>query len=174
MPRTGVKGGEKLRAALILGRRGGGVKGVDVGFYKDARYPLFKTGRNGRKRSRGMDRPSALANTNEQGVPVTNVAAWNEFGTATIPERPFFRQANESVKPKLKRLLKLRTDPKRMIMDERSAGEFGLVCQAEVQKSIVRLREPPNAPSTRRIKGSSNPLIDTGFMRQSVTFRVIN
>lgn len=47
--------------------------------------------------------------------------------------------------------------------------QVGLIAVAKVQQKIVDVRTPPNAPSTIRKKGSSNPLIDTGAMRQSVS-----
>ena len=43
----------------------------------------------------------------------------------------------------------------------------------DVRRNITKLRTPPNAPATITKKGSSNPLIDTGTMRQSVRGRVI-
>ena len=43
---------------------------------------------------------------------------------------------------------------------------------ADVQRKIVALKDPPNAPSTIAKKGSANPLIDTGRLRQSIDFEV--
>lgn len=48
----------------------------------------------------------------------------------------------------------------------------GVVAVGMVQKYITELRTPPNAPSTIKAKGSSNPLIDSGALRQSVTYKV--
>lgn len=48
----------------------------------------------------------------------------------------------------------------------------GVVAAAKVKVYMTELRAPPNAASTIRKKGSSNPLIDTGAMRQSVTHQV--
>ncbi|BCQ68236.1 hypothetical protein PEQA60_22260 [Pseudomonas sp. Eqa60] len=48
----------------------------------------------------------------------------------------------------------------------------GVVAEAAVKVYMTELRTPPNAASTIRQKGSSNPLIDTGAMRQSVTHKV--
>ena len=52
--------------------------------------------------------------TMRKKTPVAAVAAWNEFGTETIPERPFFRTALEEAKPKVVALLKDEIDPRRM------------------------------------------------------------
>ena len=48
----------------------------------------------------------------------------------------------------------------------------GIVATGKVQQYMTDLRTPPNAPSTIAKKGSSNPLIDSGMMRQSVTYSV--
>ncbi len=50
--------------------------------------------------------------------------------------------------------------------------KVGVVAVGKVQKYMTDLKSPPNAPSTIKKKGSSNPLIDSGAMRQSVTFNV--
>jgi hypothetical protein len=48
----------------------------------------------------------------------------------------------------------------------------GVVASSAVKVYMTELKTPPNAASTIRKKGSSNPLIDTGAMRQSVTHQV--
>ena len=48
----------------------------------------------------------------------------------------------------------------------------GIVAVGKVQQYMTDLKTPPNAPSTIAKKGSSNPLIDSGAMRQSVTYSV--
>lgn len=48
----------------------------------------------------------------------------------------------------------------------------GVVAAGAVRVYMTELKTPPNAPSTIRKKGSANPLIDTGAMRQSVTHQV--
>ena len=48
----------------------------------------------------------------------------------------------------------------------------GLVASGEVKKYMTELKTPPNAASTIRQKGSSNPLIDSGAMRASVNYKV--
>jgi len=47
---------------------------------------------------------------------------------------------------------------------------MGVVVKGIVQQEIVEGDFAPNAPSTVRSKGSGQPLIDTGHMRQSVNF----
>lgn len=48
----------------------------------------------------------------------------------------------------------------------------GVTAVGKVKVYMTDLKTPPNAASTIRKKGSSNPLIDTGAMRQSVTHKV--
>ena len=144
-----VSGGHRFREHIVRVKAADGVHSIEVGFYKSARYP--------------------------DGTPVTNVAAWNEFGTQgrfPTPERPFFRQAIASARPKVHDHLK----DSRVALDGvgvRVAGEVGLIVENEIRDSITRLDSPPNAPYTIEKKGSSNPLIDEGFMRDSVTSKVV-
>jgi len=93
-------------------------------------------------------------------------------GFPPIPSRPFFRQALEAVEPEVVRLVERRVDSETMVAYPQLADEVGLTVAQAVQQRIVDLREPPNAPYTIAQKGSSNPLIDTGQMRLSVTWRV--
>ena len=44
---------------------------------------------------------------------------------------------------------------------------------ADVQAKIRDISSPANAPITKENKGSSNPLIDTGGMRQKITYKVV-
>lgn len=51
---------------------------------------------------------------------------------------------------------------------------IGLRIQADIQRTIQTLKEPPNAPETIRRKGSDNPLVDTGTLVQSIRYAVKN
>ena len=151
MPRVGVKvqrrGGKKLRKVLReIGK--GGISGIRVGFFSTARYQ------------------------DKNATPVAAVAAWNEFGTKAIPERPFFRRALSEAEDGIVDQLKNGIDPEKMTVDPFLAEKIGTYVQGEIQESITALREPPNAPETIAQKGSSNPLIDTNHMRGSVTYEV--
>ena len=142
---TQRRGGKKLQRLLREAGKGG-VSGVKVGFFSTARY--------------------------EDGTPVAAVAAWNEFGTETIPERPFFRNALAESERSVGRILQAGLDTKKMVVGERLAGRVGAHVQGKIQDSITALKEPPNAPETVRRKGSSDPLLDTGTLRNSVAWEV--
>lgn len=55
------------------------------------------------------------------------------------------------------------------IDNEKILQQAALLAEAELKKAIRNLRSPPNAPSTVAKKKSSNPLVDTGLLIQSVT-----
>ena len=144
-------GGDRLDRLIREARRAK-VPSVDVGFFSTARY--------------------------QDGTPVAAVAAANEFGVkladggAEIPERPFFRQAIARMEQDIMDVIESQMD--NGLLDPSAAGRVGAWAAGQVQASIVRLRTPPNSPATIARKGSSNPLIDTGHMRQSVTWQVVD
>lgn len=92
-----------------------------------------------------------------------------------IPERSFIRSGFDDRKKKLintankllERVLKLEL---RLDSFFRTFGEYVV---GELQDYMTSIKTPPNHPFTIARKGSSNPLIDTGRLRQSITFRVV-
>ena len=159
--RIKTRGGLKLKSAIRKAKR---IKSrsVEVGFVDSARYPPVHTGlRGGRK---------------QEPHYVATVAAWNEFGTRAggiggpTPERPFFRQALEKAPPVVREIVRENWDPEKPIITVQIAGLVGEQIKSEIQDSIRSLREPINAKWTVKRKGSSNPLIDTGFMLNSVSW----
>ena len=150
------RGGKKIQRLLREAGKGG-VSGVKVGFFSTARY--------------------------EDGTPVAAVAAWNEFGTETIPERPFFRNALAESERGVSNILAKGIDTEKMVVDEQLAGRVGEYVQGKIQDSIVALNDPPNSPATiaqKRKKlhgkkgtgGGETPLIDTGVMLHAVAWEV--
>ncbi|MNN26785.1 hypothetical protein D3C81_1403030 [compost metagenome] len=110
----------------------------------------------------------------EDGLTIATIAAVNNFGTAdgTIPPRPFLAPAIEKGSPQYRRLAELML-PKVMTgeMDMRTLLEqMGQLAEGHVKQEITDLRTPPNAPSTIAGKGSDNPLIDTGALRQAIHY----
>ena len=55
---------------------------------------------------------------------------------------------------------------------ESALDELGVLVKGLVQDEIVQGGFAPNAPATVLRKGSAQPLIDTGLMRQSVKYVV--
>jgi len=141
-------GGEKIQALFKQAGKGG-VKSVDVGVFAGAKY--------------------------QDGTPVALVATVNEFGSEDghIPERPAFRNANKSNEDSLIKIIKSNVDPETMVIDPVTAGEVGVAHESAVKKSIVDLKDPPNAASTLKAKApKANPLVDTGMYVRSVTHEV--
>ena len=55
---------------------------------------------------------------------------------------------------------------------EAALNRIGVVAKGIIQEEIRDGSFAPNAPSTIRQKGSAQPLIDTGQMRQSVNYAI--
>lgn len=121
--------------------------------------------------------PDNIPYPNEEGTNLITVAAVNEFGSAdgTIPERSYLRAGLNEKKAKLKTIWKT-TLAKQVLTGKmepiKALGIVGQWAQVVVQRKIRTLRSPANKPRTVKAKKSSNPLIDTGHMIQSVRFEI--
>ena len=162
MTRTHITGGAKAKTTLnrMIQAQQNGVKKIEIGFFASARYPPVTTGRNGGRK--------------QKPHPVAYIAAINEFGTKDghIPERPFFRKAVAAAPAVLKPLLAASVDAEEPAITRHTADLLGQAMTELIQIEITRLRTPVNADATILRKQSSNPLLDTGFLRQTVTHRV--
>lgn len=126
----------------------------------------------------GKDFPSDLASKGGKsgGLNVAEYAIVNEFGSEKvgIPERSFLRSTVDANRLKsrkrLRSLFNLITLGKMTV--EKALGLFGVEIVGKVKKTITNLRSPPNAPSTVARKRSSNPLIDSGTMRNRIKSKV--
>ena len=102
-------------------------------------------------------------------------ASANEFGTqdGRIPERAFLRKTFDD-DAAIKAVFDFGAqiyDKTGLIKDMLKAMGAKLV--SEIQKSIDSNIPPPNAPSTIKAKGGKDhTLIDTGRMRQGVTYKI--
>lgn len=110
----------------------------------------------------------------EDGLTIATVAAVNNFGSADgrIPARPFLAPAVENGAPEYRRLVELML-PKVMSGEmemQTLLAQMGQLAEGHVKQQITDLRTPPNAQSTIDKKGSDNPLIDTGALRQSIRY----
>lgn len=118
------------------------------------------------------------------GTPNVDKAIYNEFGTrggrsgggwgGPIPERPFMRNAmqnnrsryTEAMKSSVASIMTGKTNLRAIL------AKLGALAAGDIQKEITALQSPPNSPVTIALKGSSNPLIDSGEMRGSVTWKI--
>lgn len=101
-------------------------------------------------------------------------ALWNEFGTNRIPARPFLRTSMRNNRKKYLNIVQKKTNDvlAGRLNIRQLLNQIGILAQGDVQDSIVSGNWVRNAPSTIKQKGSSRPLIDTGAMRQAVTWAI--
>lgn len=101
---------------------------------------------------------------NELGSPINN-----------IPSRPFMTQAYEKYKRRLENSIddNYRLVQNRVLTTNNYLKTIGEIHTTQIKNTITNGNFIPNAPSTIAKKGSSKPLIDTGEMRRSVTYKVI-
>lgn len=91
-----------------------------------------------------------------------------------IPARPFISTTMDAKEQEIQQRIEQLTDqlfegkttPNKILTD------LGIRMERAIKRTIRVLRTPPNAPSTIMKKGSSNPLIDTGAMVQSIRYEV--
>jgi len=105
---------------------------------------------------------------------VTLPDTWN------IPSRPFFQYTWDNQVNKYKREIgeyyKNLADNNAVTADK-FLGSLGVMAVSDVRKTITdagSIFGIPNAWETVQIKESSSPLLDSGLMRRSVTFEVVD
>ncbi len=101
-------------------------------------------------------------------------AAFNEFGTRDIPERPFMRTAFDRNLKKYnamsrKNLAAVASGQKSLQRFEDALGEE---MKKDVIESIQNWRTPPNTTETAKEKGFNNPLVETGAMQRAVVVTI--
>lgn len=120
---------------------------VDVGWFEDARY--------------------------KNGQSVAAVMVANEFGTATAPARPLMRQSAAVIESKLPGFVARRSEE--VLAGKLTADEMvNRVGEALVSTVLTTLKAgnfEKNADSTISAKGFNRPLVRSGELGQSLTFR---
>lgn len=109
-------------------------------------------------------------------TPVAMIAAVHEFGSPEqgIPERPFMRSSMRANAQKYVRLNKINLVRilRGQLTTEQALGQLGEMAKGDVQDTLRNGDFAPLKQSTIDRKGSSKPLIDTGQLRQSVTYEL--
>lgn len=150
--------------------------------FKEARGARVKVGVT---ESVGREPKKTREGSAGEDLTVLLIAWWNEYGTHRtladgrrvqhVPPRSFIRTTTDEQRVKIfalkKRLIAQIIDGKLTV--RQALGVLGEFLQKKIQSKIVRLRDPPNAPSTITRKGSSNPLIDIGQLLQSIRYEVM-
>jgi len=107
----------------------------------------------------------------EDGTDICDIAAWNELGTEHIPSRPFIRQSVDNNQDKINSFLQTRVKAlAKGASAEDALKKIGVFQKRLMQNEIKSGDFVPNSEATIRKKKSSQPLIDTGRMRQSVNY----
>ena len=137
-----MRGGDKFRRRLAgLASQSSGSLKVRVGIFESAKY--------------------------EDGTPVAAVALWNEYGTANIPPRPFFRNTVAAHKDEWPHqaaaILQANGGDMRQTLALLGEGVKG-----QIVETIQNFKQPANAPATVRKKGFDKPLIDRGTLWRSI------
>lgn len=109
------------------------------------------------------------------GVTTLQVAQWMEFGTSTVPARSFLRAWFDENRARTQEML-------RRILAAVVAGKYtpdqglellGAKFVGEIQRRIANRIPPPLKPETIARKGGKDvPLIDTGQLRSSISYKV--
>lgn len=120
---------------------------------------------------------SAGIHPGPEGLSNAEIGTVHEYGdpSRNIPQRSFIGSAMDEQRDALVKFaaasVRSAIDGKRNV---REAGSLlGEKAKAAIQSKIVTGPFVPNAPRTIALKGSSKPLIDTGHLRQSVSYEVI-
>ncbi len=103
------------------------------------------------------------------------IAAAHEFGTNEIPRRPFLAPALDKG---AKKITDAQAEMIGKVLDGSMQSEQALGLLGELGVSLIKAEirngpPPPLKPATVKEKGSSHPLIDSGQMLSSVTYKVL-
>lgn len=126
---------------------------------------------------------AAIPGFSAKHTQIAEYAAHNEFGTATIPARPFIATTVRENREKYEKMFALgasevfqgRMKPTQVL------NEVGLAAVKDMRKTVTNARRwaVPNAPSTVARKTRRNkrarivtPLIDTGAMRNAIWYDI--
>jgi hypothetical protein len=141
-----IRGGQRLERALAeLAARLGRRDTLRVGFLRNAKYP--------------------------DGTQVALIATFQDFGTGTIPPRPFFRnmvaRKQREWPAAIANLLRATNYDV-----PRTLQMTGDAIAGQLRQSIIDTNAPPLAPSTIARKGFDKPLILTGHMLNSIDYEI--
>lgn len=107
---------------------------------------------------------------------ILDVAIYNEFGTETIPARPFIRRFAEKNAGTLGKAMDRTADAvaKGRSLDA-ALGALGEFAQAAQRAQIVESMSwaAPNAASTVKKKGSAKPLLNHGVLRDAIRWEKV-
>jgi hypothetical protein len=118
------------------------------------------------------------AKNQDPELTVLYVAGIHEFGAPSakppIPERSIVRAWVDENEQKIRDLQRALAQKclRAELTPMQAMNQLGAFCAGGIQQRISQGIPPPNATSTIERKGSSTPVIDTGQVRSSVTWKV--
>jgi hypothetical protein len=116
---------------------------------------------------------AAAAHPKGRGLSAAEIGVFHEFGTDTIPARSFVRATvDEEIERTRGLLRRIATAVLRGVAPQRSARSFG---ERMVKAMIARINSnipPPLSPVTIKRKGHDLALVDTGTMRDALSYEV--
>jgi len=128
-----------------------------------------------------------IASVHEFGIRITVTPAMRAFlhhigihlrkdtTEINIPERSYMRTGFDENVDNINNMIRVQID-KVMAMEitgKTAMGRIGEYVKGLIQRKITDISSPPNHPTTVERKGSSNPLIDRGQLRMSITWRIV-
>lgn len=139
-------------------------------FLKELQKLSEKQVRVGLKRGKKGKRHNGTSSQTD----LVDIALYNELGTSTIPARPFFAQTVQVHEEEIREAAV--SEVSQALLGEKDSQQAFEVIGEDVRKKVQnRIDEGqfvPNAPSTIRRKGHDHPLIDTGTMRDSISYTI--
>lgn len=110
-------------------------------------------------------------------LPVATVAAWMEHGHPyDYPPRPFIRQGfiprlrGKEYRPYFAQVVKNMLTGQGSVLSQ--AHVLGALMRKGLQNEIIAWDTPPNSENTVSKKGFNDPLIETGYMLETVDYRI--
>lgn len=102
----------------------------------------------------------------DAGISNASLGAAHHYGVG-VPKRPFLDVGVATAEREYLAILKKAVEKGQTLQEALDA--IGVTAAFAVQQFMTDLKSPPNDPATIKRKGSSNPLIDTGALRQSIS-----
>jgi len=168
----GLKDFKKRLARLAAGRS------ITLGVHASEGAAAKKAPKSdAKKKAPSKDGQPKKEKKGRAALTVLQIATWQEFGTKTIPARSFVRgffdEKSGVAKTMMENACKAILTGKSKNLDQ-DFEKIGTKLAAMCKQRIVAGIEPELAQSTIDAKGSSTPLIDTGQLRSSITYKVRN
>lgn len=169
---SAVKGGDKFAAkfnAIVATLQPSRVR---VGFLEGATYPARPRralrAAYRKRQAKGIQTP---IKGSDASINVASVAFFQEYGTKTIPPRPFFRTMIRIKSPEWGPALayQLRNNG---FDAQKALAVLGEGIAGQLRESVINTNSPPLRPSTIAAKGFAKPLIDTAHMLMSIDYEI--